>query len=87
MGWTITHSYSLELETDSGQILCIRGVRLELIANVCFDLWILGRIFVREYDSQLAYPDNRTNCDELELKGYDSTYVCRIDGQSRVIRC
>ncbi|KAI4497768.1 hypothetical protein M0802_007094 [Mischocyttarus mexicanus] len=56
MGLAVTYTYSLELETDSGQILCIRGVRLELIANVCFDWWILGRMFVREYTSQFAYP-------------------------------
>ena len=34
MGSAVTYTYSPELQTDSGQILRIRGARLELIANV-----------------------------------------------------
>lgn len=34
MGSAVTYTYSPEQRTDSGQILRIRGARLELIANV-----------------------------------------------------
>lgn len=34
MGSAVTYTYSPEQQTDSGQILRIRGARLELIANV-----------------------------------------------------
>lgn len=42
MGSAVTYTYSPELQTDSGQILRIRGARLELIANVWPGTWILG---------------------------------------------
>lgn len=42
MGLAVTYTYSPELQTDSGQILRIRGARLELIANVWPGTWILG---------------------------------------------
>lgn len=42
MGSAVTYTYSPELQTDSGQILRIRGARLELIANVWLGTWILG---------------------------------------------
>lgn len=42
MGSAVTYTYSPELGTDSGQILRIRGTRLELIANVWLGTWILG---------------------------------------------
>lgn len=42
MGSAVTYTYSPELQTDSGQILRIRGARLELIANVWLATWISG---------------------------------------------
>lgn len=61
MGSAVTYTYSPELQTDSGQILRIRGTRLELIANVWLGTWILGWMFVSEQGSpnvpdEMSYP-------------------------------
>lgn len=59
MGSAVTYTYSPELQTDSGQILRIRGARLELIANVWPGTWILGWMFVSGHGSPGIIPTER----------------------------
>lgn len=59
MGSAVTYTYSPELQTDSGQILRIRGARLELIANVWPGTWILGWMFVSGHGSPGIIPAER----------------------------
>lgn len=69
MGSAVTYTYSPELQTDSGQILRIRGARLELIANVWPGTWILGWMFVSGHRVSPAL--SRQN----ELSRQSGTYV------------